>query len=374
MSNKNKYYGYNPVTKKWLKSFGSLVTTTQNFAEATKHKKAYVEQVVKQLPDAQNWEAIMETQAIRISEKVKRASNAKVAPEAPTTATTVAPKSSAAKRREQKMTDAQIRAALRGHSSVWRGVDLKANIQSAIEDKDAIYLTNVADRYNVRKVLTTLLVEKDEQISQTDLMMADVYHYVMAFSLPANVSVQVYRIQQEILSERAKLKQERDVLREVKHLVEADDDNLRRQLESTFAEKRKSYHPRTEVFSELLSLYSKKEEALASSHRGEKKVEEGEERRNDGLMSLSISQKMEEVSQAALMLSDVYHYIFTHNPPAHIRTKVIGIEKQVLEYQARVQAEKDILVAIAKNYTAQTSSTDYVPKTDVYARLTALYA
>lgn len=373
MANKNKYYGYNSIKKQWLKSFGSLVTTTSNFSEATKHKKGYVEQVVKQLPDAQNWEAVMETAAIRIAGKAKRASNAKVAPEAPTTATTVAPKSSAAKKREQKMTDAQIRAALRGHSSVWRGVDLKANVQSAIEDKDAIYLTNVADRYNVRKVLNTLLVEKDEQISQTDLAMSDVYHYIMAFRLPANVSVQVYHIQQEILSERAKLKQERDVLREVKRLIEADDDNLRRQLESTFAEKRKSYHPRTVLFSELLSLYSKKEEVLASSHRGEKKTEE-EESRNDGLMSLSISQKMEEVSQAALMLSDVYHYIFTHNPPAHIRTKVIGIEKQVLEYQARVQAERDILVAIAKNYTAQTSSTDYVPKTDVYARLTALYA
>ena len=246
---KNTHFGYNRTNKTWLKSFGSNVQTTTNFGEATRHKKSYIETCIKGFADPEKWQVLTEDKAKAIATKNQRA-------KITATVTNEDNKNSrktSAEKREEKLTEAQIRACLRGHSSVWRSTDMTANIQAAINEKDAIFLANVADRYNVAKVIDTLLVEKAEQMSQSDLALADVYHYVQLHNPPAHIRTKVYAILQKVLQERAQIKSEHETLRILKGMLDVED--TKKAFETAFADRQKFYQPRTPIYEELLNLY-----------------------------------------------------------------------------------------------------------------------
>jgi hypothetical protein len=85
------------------------------------------------------------------------------------------------------------------------------------------------------------------------------------------------------------------------------------------------------------------------------------------------------LSNADLELSDVYHFVKDNKPPAHVRTKVYGIEQEVLLKREKIKEElrcielilsvtdKDLLHKKIENINQ-----DYKNRTEIYNRLVSL--
>ncbi len=81
-------------------------------------------------------------------------------------------------------------------------------------------------------------------------------------------------------------------------------------------------------------------------------------------------------------MSDIYHWIGTHNPPANIMSKVYVSYKQLVQKRARTKQSLAYIKAFCDNYNENIGTvqscvkqqiyTDYVPKTYIYGELDKL--
>lgn len=231
---KTLYYGYNESTKSYIKSFGNQVMTTTNFAEATKHKMAYVEACFKNMEDREQWAIIAEGKARNIALRNQRV-NAR-------------PKKQPQKANKNPI---DIKGKLNKKSSVIKADDVKTNIDNAIKEGDVQYLSNVEIAFSrdMIRILKSLIGEKYVLLSQKDRELSDIYHFILINKPPAHIRTKVYGIQQAKLEERANIKDEIAMLKHFRDMVEKQSFDLQ-----ALQTKEKIYTPRTPVYAELLGL------------------------------------------------------------------------------------------------------------------------
>jgi len=105
------------------------------------------------------------------------------------------------------------------------------------------------------KQLYSILVDK---ISQNDLEISDIYHFVKDTSLPADKQSKVYKIWKDKVTERAINKLEFQKVQQIKNLME-NKESLKSIYKKISNVKNCEYKPRTEIWNVLLEITKRKE-------------------------------------------------------------------------------------------------------------------